>query len=215
MKNKKLNNKLLEIEKTLIKLLELRDKLIKFTSSNEILIRADSIDAITSLMSFNIERLIKESLRKGDDLTKISIIELVSASKNKAYLKYILHLLEDEDTLVRAYVYESIGNLKAKKYLPLLLKKLKKKNTTNTEKLRILYSLLRFKKKVYFNDFISFLECDEYQVRSATANLLYFLVDNKNKQKVLTILKRALKNEKTIATQSTLKSVIRDLSEQK
>ncbi len=158
------------------------------------------------------EKILLNLLNDKDELVRIEAIEVLGAIGNVKYAKNLLILLKDKSWLVRASVFEALGDIKAIEYIQ-KLKSLLSTINNNEEKVRVYYALYKLSsKKKYLTLLLDLLNDNNYRVRCSTANLLYYLVNKKNKKRILKNLNKVLKKEITIAGKSSIAGSIKDIN---
>lgn len=208
MKNNKKIKNLLKIKS---KIQKFKNKLIIYSNDKDYSIRLDAIAILSLFYDGDIDRAILNALKDKEELVRVSALEAILLPKNnEKVFDTIAKYLNDKSWLVQAYAINALADNNAKKY-HLKIKSFLN-NTQNDEVLvRVYYALVKFGEKKYLKRLIKMLKHDNYRVRCAVANLLYYLENKKNHELIIKKLEKALKLEKTKAAKSCIQGALGDM----
>jgi HEAT repeat protein len=206
-----MNKKLEKIRILNKKLNIIKIQLLKYADDREKLVRSDALDVLSNFYDAKIDETILNKLDDKEYLVKISALEaiILPQNNNKVFNK-IAKLLDDKNWLVRAYAIEALADNNAKKYHS-KIQTILKYNQNDELLVRIYYGLIKFGEEKYLKKLIKMLKHDNYRVRCAVANALYYLDDIKNHKLIIKKLQKALKKETTKAAKSCISGTILDL----
>ncbi len=207
-------DKYTEIEQLKKKINKIKQRLIFLSRDNEEMVRSSAIEAMSLFYDGDIDNAILNGLKDKSEIVRVSSLDSIILPQNtEKVFRQIANLLKDKSPLVKSYAIDALAYNNAKQYKK-KIKKLLKKNKLNDEvKISAYYALVKFGDKKYLKKLLKFLTHRNYQIRCATANLLYFLADKTNRSLVIKELKRALKKEKTKAAKSCFKDTIKEIKQ--
>ncbi len=156
------------------------------------------------------EKVLLNYLNDADELVQVESLEILGAFGDARYAENIVKLFNNKSWLVRASAYEAIADIGEIKYLKNIKKRLNSVQNME-EKIRLYYSLVKLGEQKYMKELLLSLKDENYRVRCATSNLLFFLFNDNNKKEILKTLRNALKIEKTVAVKSCISDVLKDL----
>ena len=192
----------------------IKNKLISFSEDKNPLVRSEAIKAMGLFYDGDIDNAILRGLKDKDELVRIEALDNIILPQNiNKVFKKIAKLLKDKDPLVRAYAIDALAYNNAIMYKNKIKNLLHQKNINDELKVSIYFALVKFGDKKYLKKLFKLLNNENYKVRCATVNLLYFLANKKNNYKFIKKLKKVLKKEKTKAVRSCIKNTIKDLKE--
>lgn len=184
-------------------------KLLECIKSDDNLVRADSIEILKQFFTTEIQDALLLSLNDKDELVQVTAIEALVVIKNKDYIPNIRCKLNSKSWLVRAYAAEALGDFLDIDSKSHLIKKLK--SAYEEELPRIYYALIKFGEMEYLTLLYECLNDENYRVRIATSNLLYYLVDKENINFIIKKLNSRLLIEKERSVISTIKDTLSSL----
>jgi len=150
-------------------------------------------------------------LADSDELVKASVAESLGSIGSSKALPALWKAIRDSSPIVRSYVAEAIGNLGTKDDASKLNKQLQQE-TSEIAKVGFYQALYILEEQSALEFLLSLLRSEDYRVRCAVANVLAQIhADKFNRPLILRFLREALKQEKTIAARSSLRSSIRSL----
>ncbi|MGD8325913.1 MAG: HEAT repeat domain-containing protein [Sphingomonadales bacterium] len=150
-------------------------------------------------------------LRHKDPLVQIEAIEGLVDFESRRALPQIMELKDSTDSLVRAYVFDAIAFLGTPDQIPFLHDVLEKENDP-WARCATLTSLARLSGDIkYLHQIFSFLNHEDYRVRSFTVNSLQYLVCDEWRDLIIQHIKELEKIEPTRATMSTIKRVLAEI----
>jgi HEAT repeat protein len=180
-------------------------------SNSEVRMRA--AESLGMLMSggSSPSALIKR-LQDSDRLVRIAVAETLGAIGDQKALPALRQALRDASPLVRSYVSESIGRLGGKRDIAGLETALEKE-TSETAKVGFYYGLYLLGQHAMLQELLKLLQSTDYRVRCATANTLSQIPgDESEREVILRSLRKALRQEPTVAARSSIRSSLRRLS---
>ena len=146
-----------------------------------------------------------------DTLVRLQVAEALGLIGDKRTLPRLWKSLRDRSPLVRRYVCSAIGQLGDQADLRRLKRELKSERNDMT-KLGYFDAIYSLGDRGIFPALLALLESKDYRVRCAVANTLSGeFVNSSNSKTVLAILRKALKDESTVAARSTLEASIRTI----
>jgi len=206
-----MENKLEKIQKLEITIESIKDELIHYCGDKDSMVRNDALELLILFCSDDVTEQLLKSLDDTDEIVKATALEELGYRKDKKYAKKVFKSLNDESWLVRAYAYEALGNMNAVEYISQIENNLV--NINNSEELvRVYYALIKLGEEKYFSSLLELLNNDNYRVRCAVANLLYYLSTNENKKNILESLNKALEREITVAGKDSILNAIEQVS---
>jgi len=164
----------------------------------------------TLLIGSRSPRRLIQMLEDPNVLVRIEAAEAMGAIGDRKTLPALRRAMNDHSPLVRSYVAAAIGAFGRQKNIPELEQRLKNEKS-DTAKVGIYQALYQLGKHDKLKPLISLLlESSDYRVRIATAKILSQVVlDKSNAATILEALRRALKQEQTIAGRSAIRSSLR------
>ncbi|HJT27272.1 MAG TPA: HEAT repeat domain-containing protein [Pyrinomonadaceae bacterium] len=182
--------------------------LIKTLSDRSSEVRMSAIRSLGTLLTGSkCPRQLIRMLEDPNVLVRIEAAESLGAIGDRKALPALWRAINDRSPLVRSYVAGAIGAFGRASDIPELEQRLKKESS-DTVKIGIYQALYELGRKDMLPPLISLLmESGDYRVRIATATILAKVVlDKSNAPTILDALRRALKQEKTIAGKSAIRS---------
>ena len=147
-----------------------------------------------------------KALQDPNELVRIAVAESLGAIGDKRALRALWKAIHDASPLVRGYIAEAIGELGDLKDVSKLEKELKKE-VSETAKVGFYHALYLLGRHSVLQDLLMLLKSRDYRVRSATANTLSAIHINKSETPVvLNVLRKALRQEPTVAARSSMRS---------
>lgn len=150
-------------------------------------------------------------LRDPDKLVRITVAESLGAIGDRRALPSLWKTIYDASPLVRSYVAAAIGELGDNRDLSKLKKRIGEEKS-ETAKVGFYHALHLLGEPDILRDLLGLLKSKDYRVRCATANTLSAIhVDDSDKKLITRTLRKALKQEPTIAGRDSLRSSLRRL----
>lgn len=157
-------------------------------------------------------RSLVKLLQDTDELVRIAATEALEAIGDRQALSALRKAIHDPSPLVRSYIAEAIGKLGSARDIGKLVKELKKE-TSETAKVGFYQALYLLGQHNVLQDLLMLLQSSDYRVRCATANTLSVIyADESDASLVLRALRKALRQEPTVAARSSIRSTLRTLS---
>jgi len=186
------------------------DKLLEYTKSDDNLVRVDTIEVLKIFFSAEVQDVLLLSLNDKDELVQVSAIEALVAIKNKDYIPYIKDKLNSKSWLVRAYAAEALGDYLDISSTSLLIEKIS--SAYEEEIPRIYYALIKFGEIKYLSLLYECLNHNNYRIRIATSNLLYYLANSNNIDEIEKKLRSRLNIENEKSVIFAIKGIIEDIT---
>ena len=191
--------------------------LIKTLSDCDSEVRMSATSSLGTLLTGSKSpRQLIRMLEDPNVLVRIEAAESLAAVGDRKALPALWRAINDRSPLVRSYVAGSIGAFGRARDIPKLEQRLKSERS-DTVKVGIYQALYELGRKDMLLSLISLLlESDDYRVRIATAKILGEVVlHESNAPTILDALRRALKQEETIAGRSAIRSSLKIVRQQR
>jgi HEAT repeat protein len=150
---------------------------------------------------------------KNEIIRADAVQTLFFLSKEKS-LKYLIEKLDDKHRFVRSAAATFIGEVGDKSAIKDLENALCRERS-NTAKVGILEGLYLLGQRKRLHELLLLLKSKKYQVRCAVVETVkYLILEDADRKYVITKFETALKNEPTIAVQSSIKAALKQLKEE-
>lgn len=182
-------------------------RLLELTEDADEEVRFRAVEAFHNLHpSDAVLQRIRECLGDEDELVRTECIELLGEWRDLESTEALYASLNDKSELVRTAASISIGQIGRKDSARLLEHQFEVSGST--EKASVAIALYILGNSEYLDKALKLLSDENYVTRCAVANLVCDFVDDKDIQRVVPILKKALLKEGTRAATSSLRSAI-------
>ena len=185
--------------------------LIKSLSDRDSEVRMSATSSLGTLLTGNKSpRQLIRMLEDPNVLVRVAAAESLGAIGDRKTLPALWRAINDRSPLVRSYVAGAIGAFGRARDIPELEQRLNTERS-DTVKVGIYQALYELGRKDMLPSLISLLmESNDYRVRISTAKILAEVVlDKSNAPTILDALRRALKQEETIAGRSAIRSSLK------
>lgn len=188
--------------------------LIKRLSDSNAEVRMRAAESLGMLLrGKSSPRALIKRLQDTDDLVGIAAAEALGLIGDRKALPALRKTLQDASPLVRSYVSEAIGKLGDLRDAARLEKDLETE-TSETAKVGYYHALYLLGRHSVLQELLMLLRSSDYRVRCATANTLAEIVDDESERQIIRRnLRKALRQEPTVAARSSIRSSLRHLSQ--
>ncbi len=173
-------------------------------------VRYDAVERIGYNLSRETTDLLLEALDDPDELVRVQCLEELGYRKDltAADAGKLRPNLDDESELVRRYAASALAAAGDLSVIPLFKERLDRVSTT--EQSSYCFALVALGQQAYLDRALGLLESDCYQTRCSVANSLGRIVDDGNRQRIVTALERTWQTEVSRAVWTTIERVMQE-----
>ena len=177
-------------------------------------VRMRSVEGLGELLRGRSSPLaLLQRLQDRDHLVRIAAAEALGLIGDRKALPALRKALRDASALVRSYASESIGKIGDKGDIARLQNSLKHERS-EIAKVGFYHALYLRGQHAFLQELLTLLQSTDYRVRCAVANTLSTIIaDETEREMILRTLRKALRQEPTIAARSSIRSSLRQISE--
>jgi len=187
-----------------------RNALKKLLRDKEILVRLYAAESLGILQDKSAINDLIELLADKSDIVRIESIDSLGAMKAKKAEDALINLLlNDRIALVRGYAAESLAEIGSRKAKKIIQEKLLTERQGHA-RLRMYSALYMMGDNENIQKVFGFLKSRYYRIRCAAANTLLFIVREEDMDETVKVLSEALKKEKTVAVQSSIRGFFKE-----
>ncbi len=154
-------------------------------------------------------RLLIKGLNDRNELVRVTVAEALETIGDRQALPALRKALRDRSPLVRSYVATAIGSLGDMRDVP-RLRRAAQSDKSEMARVGIYHGLYLLEQHEVISSLLQLLQSRWYRVRCATANTLSEMLDDVSEREIIVRgLRRALKEESTVAARSSIRSTLR------
>lgn len=182
-------------------------------SSRRYDVRMEALEALSNCaFESDLESLVRKAIHDRNELVRVTAIEIAGDHELKSVQAEIIRRLKsDRSWLVRSRAAVALGEMHASDARKILADRLR--TAGEEERFGFYYTLVKLGSRKYLDALLQGLTHDFYRIRCATASLIPGIVDKRNKRSLIRLLREALDREETVAARSSLKSALKELSD--